>query len=272
MPNFDLYKPLIEISAAITECCKEPREDPGWKRKADLKKVARDLEHKLDQQCEALIDRTLDAWDPDEPLGEFLCAELNTIKQDTDAEWHAEIENVKVRLARLAANESRKSPVRRKLERNGWWIAILLVVVVVLSVMMYSKIDVSYPPETSEGVVQGSAALKKLARYDPSLGDGLKSIGVVKRLALWPVKPSREEIEYALEFMWSTIDVYDSMQENNKLCNANLMHSADNGNYEDELAIAMVVVDFIDTTGRVNNSESGIRLIERAYKRHFYCS
>lgn len=271
MQNFDLYKPLVELSSAIGECRKELQGDVSWKRKADLRKIARSLEHKLTQQCEELIYRTLNTWDADESLSLYLSGELNALKSGTDENWHGDIDYVKVRLARLAENEGRKSTLRRKLERYGWMLAIAVVVVSVFAVRWYSQVDLSYPPQTATGVVQGSHALQKLANYDDTLGDGIDNVGLFRRVVMWPVKPAPGETRYALKFMGATVEVYDQLQKENKICGTEIAHQPDNGSYEDELAIAMVVADYIDATGSVNNSESGTRLIERAFKKRYYC-
>jgi len=271
MRNFDLYKPLVELVSAIGECRRELQGDVSWKRKADLRKIARSLEHKLTEQSEALIYRTLNSWDADESLSQYLSDELNVLKSGTEENWHGDIDYVKMRLARLAENEGRKSTLRRKLERYGWVIAIVVVIVSVFGVRWYSQVDVSYPPETAKGVVLGSHALQKLANYDDSLGDGMDSIGLFKRIVMWPVKPAPAETRYALEFMGAAVDVYDQLKIENRICGTKIEHQPDNGTYEDELAIAMVVVGYVDFAGSVNSSESGTRLMERAFKKRYYC-
>ena len=270
MQNFEMYKPLIELSSAINECRKELKGDLSRKRKSDFRKIARSLEHKLDDQCEALIYRTLNTWDVDESLSKYLSDELNALKSGTEESWHADIDIVKVRLARLAENQSRKSSVYRTLERYRWLILIVLVIVTVLAIRLYSQVDVSYPPETTTGVVQGGAALEKLARYDDTLGNGMNDVGLFKRIVFWPVKPTQGEVEYALGFVSTTTEVFDALQKENLLCNTDAVHDVNNGN--DERAIALIVVDYVERNDQFNSSESGTLLIEKAFKRRFYCS
>jgi hypothetical protein len=119
---------------------------------------------------------------------------------------------------------------------------------------------VNYPSETTEGVLRGSAAMEKLVFYDDSPAARLHDVGLIKRIVLWPVKPTEEEMEYAWEFMRTAVGVYDLLKKENEICGADLTHRSVNGHIKDELAIAGIVVDYINSTGRINRSESGIRM------------
>ncbi len=269
--NFSLYRPLFKISAAILECTREMQEETSWRRRYDLKRVAWKFDRMFNEKSAALIKRTVDSWDQKQSLSSCIADELEAMKADAGEHWHKAIDYVKVRLTELAEGESRKSWTRRKLERNGWWLTGLAAGILVIFLKWYWLVDVNYPSETTEGVLQGSAAMEKLVFYDDSPAARLDDVGLIKRIVLWPVKPTEEEMEYAWEFMRTAVDVYDFLKKENKICGAELTHSSVNGHFKDELAIAGIVVDYINSTGRVNRSESGIRLMERAFKRQHYC-
>ena len=95
--------------------------------------------------------------------------------------------------------------------------------------------------------------------------------GWLKGILFWPVEPTEEEIEYASEFLWATVNVYDYLNNENALCNANLYHNSDDDNYKDEIAIAQIVIDYINNTKNVSSEEDGLLLIAEAYTNKFPC-
>ncbi|MDZ7735173.1 MAG: hypothetical protein U5P41_02760 [Gammaproteobacteria bacterium] len=93
----------------------------------------------------------------------------------------------------------------------------------------------------------------------------------MKGILFWPAEPTEEEIEYASEFLWTAVDVYDYLSEEGALCNANLAHNANDENYEDEIAIAQIAIDYINRSQNVSSAESGPLLIAGAYANKFPC-
>ncbi|MDZ7735172.1 MAG: hypothetical protein U5P41_02755 [Gammaproteobacteria bacterium] len=170
MSNIELYQPLLELSAAIKQCNQELQGKPGWKRKSELKKAIQNMEQKLTEQSTDLINNTVDSWIPSQPLSSFLAEELDEVKEAADESWHVAIEDVKKRLSKLADKESKKSPTRRKIEKHGWWIAILVIGITMVSLKWYWLIDVNEPIESTAGVVQRAKTLEKLLDYDDSMG------------------------------------------------------------------------------------------------------
>jgi len=271
MSNIELFQPLLELSAAISECNEELQSKPGWKRKSELKKAVQNMEQKLTEQSTELINKTVDTWDSDQSLGAFLAEELNAVKETADESWHVAIEDVKKRLSKLADKESKKSPTRRKIEKNGWWITILVIGITMVSLKWYWLIDVNEPIDTPSGVAQRAATLEKLLDYDDSMDTRVRRGGWLKGILFWPAEPTEEEIKHASEFLWTTVDVYDYLKNENALCNANLFHNAKDENYKDEIAIAQIAIDYINNKQNISTAESGPLLLAGAYTSKFPC-
>ena len=271
MSNIGLYQPLLELSVAINECNLELQAKPGRKRKSELNKAVQNMEQKLTEQSTELIKKTVDSWDSEQSLSSFLADELDAVKEAVDASWHAAIDDVKSRLSKLAEKESKKSPTRRKIEKNGWWIAIVSIGIIMVSLKWYWLIDVNEPIKSTAGVVQRAATLEKLLDYDDSMDTRVRRGGILKGILFWPVEPTEEEIEYASEFLWATVDVYDYLNNENALCNANLYHNSGDDNYKDEIAIAQIAIDYINNTKNVSSAEDGLLLIAEAYTNKFPC-
>jgi hypothetical protein len=271
MSNIELFQPLLELSTAISECNEELQCRPGWKRKSELKKAVQNMEQKLTEQSAELIDKTVDTWNSDQSLSEFLVEELNALKEAADESWHVAIEDVKERLSKLAKKESNKSQIRRKIEKNGWWIAILVIGITMVSLKWYWLIDVNEPIDTPSGVAQRAATLEKLLDFDDSMDTRVRRGGWLKGILFWPAEPTEEEIKYASEFLWTTVDVYDYLQEEKALCNANLFHNAKDENYKDEISIAQIAIDYINNTKNVSIAGSGSLLLVGAYTNKFPC-
>lgn len=271
MSNIELYQPLLELSVAINECNQELLEKPGWKRKSELKKAVRNMEQKLTEKSTELVSKTVEGWESDQSLSIFLTEELNAIKEAADESWHVAIEDVKERLCKLADKESKKSPMRRKIEKNGWWITILVIAITMVSLKWYWLIDVNEPIDTPAGVAQRAATLAKLLDYDDSMDTRVRRGGWLKGILFWPAEPTEEEIKYAAEFLWTTVDIYDYLQKENALCNANLFHNTGDENYKDEIAIAQIAIDYISNKQKVNSAESGPLLLAVAYTSKFPC-
>jgi hypothetical protein len=117
MSNADLYKPLLELSLAIKGCEEEIAENPGYFKKSKLKKQKDKLEGKLIESISDLINNSVESWESDQPLDLYLSDELEQIKEATDESWHPAIDDVKGRLLKVASSETKKSPLRRKIEK-----------------------------------------------------------------------------------------------------------------------------------------------------------
>lgn len=271
MSNFIIYKPLFDLSAAISECNQELQGEPGRKRKSELKKAIQNMEEKLSNEICELINRNLDSSSSEQPLSEFLAADLDTVKEAVNNSWHLAIDDVKARLLEQANKESRKSPLRRKIEKNGWWIIILAIIVITVSLKWYWLVDINKSLDEPVGVIQRASALEKLIDYDDSMDTRVRRGGFFKSIFLWPAEPTEEEIKYASEFLWISVDVYDLLREQGIVCGANLSHNSNDEKYKDEIAIAQVVIDYINNTPNAVDAESGTLLLMDAYIAKFPC-
>jgi hypothetical protein len=271
MPNIELFKPLLELSAAISTYTEELQTKPEKKRKSELKEMVQKLEEALLEQSTELIKRTVDSWDSDQPLSDFLVQELDIIKKESDESWHLAIDDVKIRLRKISNKESKKSPTRRKIEKNWWWLIILFVGITMVSLKWFWLINVNQPSDTVTGVIQRAGALEKILDYDDTMDTRVRRGGWLKGIILWPAEPTEKEIGYGGDFLWSTIGVYDYLQEQNAVCGVPFIHNPDDDNYKDEILIAQVVIDYINTGDNFNNVESGTLLIAEAFLNKFPC-
>ncbi len=271
MSNVELFQPLLELSAAISEYTEELQTKPERKRKSELKKGIQNMEEALVEKSTELINKTVDSWDSDQPLSDFLSQELDAIKEASDESWHLAIDDVKVRLRKISNTESKKSPTRRKIEKNGWWLTILFVGITMVSLKWYWLIDVNQPIDTVNGVIQRAGTLEKLLDYDDTMDTRVRRGGWLKGIMLWPAEPTEKEIEYASEFLWSTVEIYDYLQEQDAVCGIPFFHNSDDDNYKDEIAISQVVIDYVNTGNNFSNVESGPLLIAEAFTSKFPC-
>lgn len=271
MPNIELFQPLLELSAAINKCTEELQTKPEKKRKSELKKIIQKLEETLVEKSTELIKKTVDSWNSDQSLSDFLEQELDTIKEASDESWHLAIDDVKIRLREISNTETKKSPTRRKIEKNWWWLAILFVGITMGSLKWFWLIDVNQPSDTVTGVIQRAGTLEKILDYDDTMDTRVRRGGWLKGIILWPAEPTEKEIGYAADFLWTTVGVYDYLQEQNAVCGAPLIHNSDDDNYKDEIPIAQVVIDYINTGNNFNNVENGPLLIAEAFYSKFPC-
>lgn len=72
--------------------------------------------------------------------------------------------------------------------------------------------------------------------------------GWIKSIIFWPVEPTKKEINYASEFLWSTVDVYEYLLKENTLCGALLLYNSKDDDMKDEIALSQVVLDYLKTT------------------------
>lgn len=123
MSKFELYQPLFKLADSIDQLQTELLDNPdsGWLTRSKLNKSIIKLNQELNEQCEQLIRKTLDIWDSEQSLSDFLNDELSSIKKGAGPSWYVAIDDVNKRLRELANTESKKSSTRRKIERYGWW-------------------------------------------------------------------------------------------------------------------------------------------------------
>lgn len=270
MLNLELCKPLFELSLAIEQSKKELASNPSSERASELEKSIQDLGGKIYEKSTALINKTVDQWSSKEPLSSFLSVELEALKTSADASWHSAIDDVKKRLINLADIEAKKSPIRRKIEKNAVGILIVLVVAIVLSLKWHWLIEVDEPIEASTGVVQRAKVLEKVLEYDHSMGVFVRRGGWLKGIIYWPIEPTDDEIKHASEFLWSVVGVYDYMQKESLLCGSQLHHDSSDKDIKDEVVIAQVVIDDLKTADP-KSEKNGALLVANSFMKKFPC-
>ena len=271
MLNVQVFQPLLELSAAINEYTEELQKNPKRKRKSELKEGIQKMKVALAEESAALITNTLDGWDSRQPLSDFLEQRLNAIKAASDESWHLAIDDVKIQLIRISSKESKKGATRRKIEKNGWWLTLLFIGIAMGALKWHWIIDVNQPVDTITGVIQRAATLEKVLDYDDTMDTRVRRGGWAKGIIFWPAEPTEKEIGYAAEFLWNTIEVYDYLKEKNIVCGNPILYNPDDDNYEDEIKVSQVVIEYINTVDNLSNAESGPELIVEAFTRKFPC-
>ena len=271
MSNIGTFQPLFELSGAILECKQELEGKPPRKRQTELKKLARELEESLAESSKALIGKTVESWKSDQPLAEFLASEMELIKASSDASWHLAIDDVKERLVKLANNEEKKSTTRRKIEKNAWWILLVAIASTMVILKWYWIVDVSEKSDTAIGYYQRAEALQKLIDYDDYMGTKVRKGGMFKGVLFWPIEPTEEEIQYASDFLWTSVNVYDYMISEGLLCAVDMNHNGDDEDYDDEIAIAQVVITQFNNGLDVRQTENAAFTAAKAYSTAFLC-
>lgn len=270
MSNIALYQPLLELSIAITECKAELAGKPNSQRESELKKAFQNMEEKIHEDSQQLVNKTIDTWSSEQSLSSFLAGELNSLKEVADKSWHPAIDDVKERLTNLADIETKKSPTLRKIEKHAWWLSIILIAIIMFSLKWYWLIEVNQPIETTKGLAQRAKALEKVLDYDDSMDTFVRRGGWLKGIIFWPTEPTEKEIKYASEFLWATVDVYDYLKTENTLCGSQVTHDSKDDNLKDEIVISQLVIDYLKTANP-NNSKNGALLIANAFVSKFQC-
>jgi hypothetical protein len=134
----------------------------------------------------------------------------------------------------------------------------------------YWLVEVTQPIETvGGGVRQRTAALEKVLDYDDSMDTKVRRGGWLKGILFWPAKPTDEEIGYAGEILWWTVDIYDYIKKGGLICNANLTYNRDDDNIQDEIQIVKVLIDFISVSP--STADDGAELVVEAFVSKFPC-
>jgi hypothetical protein len=199
----------------------------------------------------------------------YLSDELEQIKEVADESWHLAIDDVKGRLLKVASSETKKSPLRRKIEKNGWWITITVVAFIMVFLKWYWLVEVTQPIETVEGVRQRTAALEKVLDYDDSMDTRVRRGGWLKGILFWPAEPTDDEVGYAGEILWWTLDVYDYLKKEGLICKASLSYNPNDDNIQDEIKIVKVLKDFIGISP--STADDGVELVAEAFVSKFPC-
>lgn len=88
-------------------------------------------------------------------------------------------------------------------------------------------------------------------------------------LKLWPIKPTKEEINYATEFIRSTEEVYGLLLDQSIICNVPTSYNNDNKTASKD------VLNFIQEKSnifKIDQTENSTELIVTAFIEKFPCS
>lgn len=88
-------------------------------------------------------------------------------------------------------------------------------------------------------------------------------------LKLWPIKPTKEEINYATEFIRSTEEVYGLLLDQSIICNVPTSYNNDNKTASKD------VLNFIQEKSnifKIDQTENSTELIVTAFIEKFTCS
>ena len=92
--------------------------------------------------------------------------ELDEFKSVADNSWHTAIAKLKELLVEQTIKESKKSSLRRKIEKHSWWIILATISISALSIRYYSAVKVTDKITEKSGIIQRGDALQKILRYD----------------------------------------------------------------------------------------------------------
>ena len=131
-------------------------------------------------------------------------------------------------------------------------------------------VKVNQPIETGVGIIQRAAAFEKLIHYSGSMDSKIPSNFKAKNfIHRWLAAPTENETKYALEYMNYTVDIYDSLQGEKKICGP-LSHEHDDGFDNDEIAIARSISKYFKSLVS-DASQSSAQLVSRLFTNLYKC-
>ncbi|MBN1783802.1 MAG: hypothetical protein JW812_02430 [Alphaproteobacteria bacterium] len=174
-------------------------------------------------------------------------------------------------LKRLA-KEAKKSPFRRKIERYFWKGFLVVLAVFALIFRQYNLITVDAPLETKEGIMQRAAAYDKFSTYN-SLVAGSRN-GFAKMILFWPIEPTKEEVNYASEFIFSAGAIYNRLKKAETICDAEFTYDDTKENYDDKddvMKIATISLHFIQEKFNPEVEADAIDVLAASFFDRFRC-
>lgn len=128
-------------------------------------------------------------------------AQLNGLREGADPSWYPAIDYTHQNLMPFLTKEAAKSPRLRKALKAAPFVAAGLGLIAYFGIAIFSATPITQPIETPEGIKQRAAAAEKVIRYDDWMQTRVRRGGWLKGLMLWPIEPSKDEIEGAGEFV-----------------------------------------------------------------------
>jgi hypothetical protein len=146
-------------------------------------------------------------------------ADLDEIVEVSSEHWHPVYEEVRGDLLADIERESGKASWQRTLR---YWLPFLLASLVAITyggARLYSATPVSASVETREGLQQRAYALDKVLRYDDWASVENRRGGWFKAILLWPIEPTKAEIDGASELGGVIFEGARRLQELREACN-----------------------------------------------------
>jgi hypothetical protein len=267
MSNLKLYMPLLEKTVTILDLegiLKDPNRTK--KEKRNTQENLNELMPELIADSRKLISDSFDSWQEKSDLMSHIIYELDDLKSVADNSWHSAITKLKELLIEQTIKESNKSQLRRKIEKHSWWIILLIISVSTLSIKYYSAVTVTNEITEKSGILQRGDAFQKILRYDDWMDTRVRKGGWFKSFLLWPIEPTKEEINYAAEFVGATEELYNHLLSQSIICNVPTLYN--------NISASKDVLDFIQKekhTSKINQTENSVELISLALIEKFPC-
>lgn len=270
MSNLKLYPPLLEKAVTVLhleDVVKDANQTKKEKRKAQ--DILNELRPELISDSQKLISDSFDSWQEKSDLVSHIIYELDELKSVADSSWHSAITKLKELLIEQTIKESKKSPLRRKIEKHSWWIILLTISISALSIRYYSAVEVTDTITEKSGIIQRADALQKILRYDDWMDTRVRKGGWLKSFLLWPIEPTKEEINSAAEFIGATEEVYNHLLSQSLICNVPPSYNTDH------MTASKDVLSFIQMKSdayKINQTENSVQLIAIPLIEKFPCS
>ena len=148
-------------------------------------------------------------------------------------------------LARVE-RESRKSPLLRTVVRRTPAAIGIAVVITYFAIRFFSAVTIDQPIDTRTGIEQRAQALAKVARYDDWASGGSRQ--AMKKLLLWPIEPTDDEIKGATEFVQMIGQGLGYLDTQKQICGGPTPGTATSMS-KDEIQLVQTVATYINDKG-----------------------
>ena len=250
MTSEELFSPILEIAGNLKSAEKFLTEgNPSEDEKEKLEQLIVNLTEEYNEKKKQIIYSLLSVQkiqESSEYFESFLGNEFASMKKGYHVESHGIIDEVEKELVELFNKESRKSPLRRKVEKYWILLAILAVILLALGSKSYWLVDVDTPFEEPQGVIEGTQALDKALEYfemvdSKNFSRAARKNGWLKSFVFWPIEPTEAEYERAAEFLSSSVTAYTFLKEQGIACDNVFDAESDNGKMDISEKVAKTI-------------------------------
>ena len=143
-----------------------------------------------------------------------------------------------------------------------------VIFVIFIIVAIYAErilvVQVDQSIETGLGIIQRAEAFDKLIHYTASM-DSKRPSGIADEnfVYKWIATPTENETKYALEYIKFTVDIYDALKADNKIC-SDIEHDYENQHDSDEIVIAGSISNYLKYL-KSDSYLSSSELVSRLY-------